>query len=148
MTFPTVTITVTGTDAGPVDPAEAEKGLHMMYVQAVKGDKRQQWVVFPPAVKELGVPEDKIPAGAPSLLLHRTQEFPGNRSKWFHFKQNAPSHLTEQMKSFEADGWVLSEGIVVTLEKDDYLAVWEGKTPHKALRAVDRAITPFGLTVK
>lgn len=148
--FPTVTITVNGGAAESTDSPEVlEQALHMVYVQAVKGDQRKQWVVFPPALKALGVPEDKAPAAQQCLMLSRLQEFKGNRSKWFHFKLNpGQTALTQELKDFENSGWTVGGMVVVPLEKDDYLEAWNGDTPHKAMRAIGRALAPLGITVK
>lgn len=143
--IPTVTITVTGTTVEPASAEDATAGLHMLYVQGVKGEQRYQWVIFPPPVTTLDVQD--VP-GHPVLLLQRLQEFSGNRSKWFHHKYVSHGDVATVMGTRDSEGWVLSDPIVVPLEVDDYQAAWKGDTPHKALRAVDRAIKPFGLSVK
>lgn len=149
-TYPTVTITVSGSGStATVSDDTPASALHMLYVQAVKGDQRKQWVVFPPAIAALGVPENRVPPTTQNLLLSRVQEFKGNRSKWFHNRINTgQTYLTEQMKHFEADGWALGGVVVVPLETDDYVSAWEGNTPHKAMRAIDRALKPLGISVK
>jgi hypothetical protein len=123
-----------------------EAGLHMLYVQAVKGDERRQFVLFPHARKELGV----TPEGSdPLLLLKRTQDFPGNRSKWFHHKlYDKGQALHTELASLETQGFTLGAALAVPLETDDYQKAWSGDTPHKALRAVDRALRPLGITLK
>lgn len=153
MSTPTVKITVT--TAAVVEPSDADlddliAGLHMLYVQATKDDKRYQFVLFPQARKVLGVPEDKIYAGDPMLLLRRKQEFPKNRSKWFHHRvHDAPTQaLQSDLAGLESRGYTLSAALAVPLEQDDYIAAWSGETPHKAMRAIGRALKPLGIDVK
>lgn len=151
-TVPTVTITVGGVPVGaaaPAAPAEdAALHLHMTYVQAVRGDQRYQYVVFPPAIEALGAPK----VGEPTLLfLRRKQEFKNNRSKWFHnrFSKRQNTTLPNELKNLEEQGWLIGGVVVVPLEVDDYLEAWRGETPHKALRAINRALeAAHGLTVK
>lgn len=150
MATPTVTIKVPG--GAPTAPtvAQPEAGLYMLYVQAVKGNERRQWVIFPPANTALGIPETLVKHGNPVLMLSRTQTFKGNRAKWFHHKvyPNAPG-LTEELTASSGDGWTVGGLTVVPLELDDYQAVWQGDTPHKAMRAIDRTIQKaHGLSVK
>lgn len=135
--IPTVTITVTGTTPDPATAEDAERGLHMLYMQARKGDERHQWVVFPPAVTTLNVEGQN---GNPILVLHRVQEFKGNRSKWFHHKHLHHGEVARTLTQRQEEGYILSEPLVVPLEVDDYTKTWAGETSHKALRAVDRTI--------
>jgi hypothetical protein len=141
---PTVTITIAGHPATSMALPDADtlaESLHMLYVQAVKGEQRQQWVIFPPALTELGIPADQVKAEKPVLQLHRLQTFKGNRAKWFHTKvYPATPGLPQELAAAVNDGWVVSGVTVIPLESDDYKAAWSGDTPHKALRAVDRAI--------
>lgn len=150
MSTPTVTITVTSAEPVEADADELLSGLYMLYVQGVKGDERVQFVLFPPARKVLGVPEDKVTAGDPMLLLKRKQEFAGNRSKWFHYKvHDAPKQaLQSDLAHLESSGFALSTPIAVPLEQDDYLTAWNGDTPHKAMRAIGRALRPLGISLK
>lgn len=144
--IPNVTITITGTTPEPATAEDATKGLHMLYMQAIKGEERQQWVLFPPPVSTLGVDGQ---AGNPVLVLHRVQEFKGNRSKWFHNKYLNHGELGHVLTARENEGYILSEPVVVPLEVDDYQAAWTGSTPHKALRAVGRQVElVLGTTIK
>jgi len=143
--IPTVTIKVGGI---PVTPASGvtrlstptEDHLFMLYVQASKGPRRNQYIVFPPAIEAL---TDK--ADPSCLMLRRSQAFAGNRSKWF----------THRIPAGQLPAWILDSGdewnydvaIVVSLEQDDYRMVWEGKTPHKAIRAIDRALRTQGTSI-
>lgn len=136
--IPTVTITVSGTTPDPATAEDATRGLHMLYVQAIKGDERQQWVVIPPAVSTLDVEKQN---GNPVLVLSRVQEFKGNRSKWFHHKHHNHGEVARTLTQRAEDGYIVSEPVVIPLEVDDYQKAWKGETPHKALRAVDRTIT-------
>lgn len=146
MSIPTVTITVTGQTPEPADAEDAERGLHMLYMQAVKGDQRHQWVLFPPPVSTLDVQGS---GGNPVLVLSRFQECKGNRSKWFHHKYPVHSEMAAELTKREVEGYILCEPVVVPLEVDDYQMAWKSKTPHKALRAVDRAIqAALGVTLK
>lgn len=123
-----------------------EAGLHMLYVQAVKDETRVQFVVFPPAREALGAASHK---GDPLLLLKRTQERVGNRSKWFHSQIHDKAQVLQtELAGLEASGYLLGAPVAVPLEKDDYVSAWNGNTPHKALRAVDRALRPLGFSVK
>ena len=136
---PTITIKVGGV---PITPASGvtepstltEDGLFMLYVQACKDNARNQFIVFPPAVQSLAHKTD--PA---CLLLRRTQSFPGNRSKWFTHRVPSPAQLAARVMD-SGEGWEYDVSVVVPLEADDYRMVWEGKTPHKAIRAIDRAL--------
>lgn len=149
MSTPTVKITVGGkvydgsVAAEETDPEVLKSSLFMMYVQGVKGDQRHQFVVFPPALAALDVES----AGGRVLLLARKQEFAGNRSKWFHFKMERAQAVSE-IESVQNSGFVLTAALAVPLEVDDYRKAWSGDTPHKALRAVDRALTAQGLSLK
>lgn len=141
MSAPHVTIRVKGSPAtGDISVATLEDSLHMFYLQAVDGEKRYQWIVFPPAVGALGVSDQEVTASAGRVkVLHRVQEFEGNRSKWFHSVKD-DTFLLEALKSSQNKGHAVSKPVVVKLELDDYQAAWQGETPHKAIRAVDRAI--------
>lgn len=147
MATPTVTITVAGAPVastptgGPVD----EKALHMCYAQAVKGDERRQWVVFPPEVTALGRTQDKTDI---VLILARHQEFAGNRTKWFR-STNYVGALAETLAQYAGQGWTVGGIVAVPLEQDDYNTAWNGDTPHKALRAVNRQLeSAYNITVK
>lgn len=146
------TTTSTAPTVTPVTPApaeNAEKNLFGMYVQAVKGNVRYQWVIFPPAIEALGVKE--LRGMAPKFAyIQRTQQHEGNRSKWYHMRQWDSSTPFEQtLQSHIEKGYTVSEPVVVPLELDDYLAVWNNReTPHKYLRAVDRVLQPLGLKIK
>lgn len=84
------------------------------------------------------------------LLLKRRQEFKGNRSKWFHYEihETPRQALQADFASLVSAGYELSAVVVVPLEQDDYLAAWNGKTPHKAMRAIGYALRPLGIDVK
>lgn len=155
MTSPTVTITVGGVPVSAMtktpfegDVAELDGALHMMYVQATQGDRRVQWVVFPPAVSALSLPNGITANPNTVLVLNRTQEFEGNRSKWFHKYVNSYAAFAQDLTKFGEQGYALIEPVVTPLETDDYQSVWSGNTPHKALRAVGRTLAPLGISVK
>lgn len=141
VSVPTVTITVTGESAGDsVDVDTLVSSLHMVYLQAVDGKRRYQWIVFPPAVSALGVDAQKVASSTGRVrVLVRVQEFEGNRSKWFH-RTEPGTFLSDAMEKAVTDGHKVSPPVLVPLELDDYLKVWEGETSHKAIRAVDRTI--------
>lgn len=130
------------------DVAELDGALHMLYVQAVKDDRRVQWVVFPPAIAALSLPNGVTANPNTVLVLNRTQEFAGNRSKWFHKHVSSYPALAQDLTKHGEQGYAVSEPLVTPLETDDYQTAWSGDTPHKALRAVDRTLKPFGLSVK
>lgn len=147
MATPTVTITVAGHAVSGMAVTEevSEKHLYMCYAQVVKGDERRQWVVFPPQVEALGADKD-VPDEV--LILNRHQEFKGNRTKWFH-SHNYAGALAETLGNYANQGWTLGGIVAVPLERDDYLAAWNGDTPHKALRAVSRQLEAvYNITVK
>lgn len=171
MTTPTITISVSGvpvaatSTAIPSTPvagmatataASSEvstKSLYMAYVQAVKGDKREQFIVFPPAVETLGVlgVTDKwTGVGKRLLALHRTQSFSGNRSKWFekYFYTDTNQTLLSDLDNLTNRGYEIGGLVVVPLEVDDYVKVYNGITPTKAIRAIDRALKTIGLSIK
>lgn len=154
MATPTVTITVGGIPisemgANSTTAADgAESHLHMMYVQSVCGDERHQWVVFPPAMGGLGLADGTPLHPNQMLYLHRKQAFQGNRTKWFSHRANTAQDFLTSLEVVARQGYDFIEPVVVPLEVDDYRDVWSGDTPHKALRAVDRSLKPFGLSVK
>lgn len=142
---PTVTIKIKGvTDSA----APTEDDLYMMYMQATKGDARQQWIVFPPAVAGFG--DIKASDLGKGKYLSRTQSFPGNRSKWFHytFPAGDSSVVLSKIETLREDGWAVTSPILVKLEAEDYITTWRGDTSHKAMRAVDRALAPYKISVK
>lgn len=150
MSAPTVTITLKPKSAlSVVEREELASGLHMLYVQAVKGEVRHQWVVFPPPCSALDV---KSPGSeGQMLLLERVQQHEGNRSKWFHRRfpvAKATERLQSELTTLSQDGYTVGGVVAVPLEEDDYKEAWNGVTPHKALRAVDRALRPYKITVK
>lgn len=132
---------------GSADPGEetkvSEESLFMTYFQCTKGDRRRQWIVIPPGVSAL----DTQDSAGQFRILSRTQEFVGNRSKWFHNQGDALSIVTS-ISNRGKEGWTFHSPIVVKLEVDDYRKMWSGETSHKAIRAVDRAIAPYGLSIK
>ena len=162
MTTPTVTVTVGGvpitatTTSLPTtgtDKETLEKGLHMLYAQATKGEERRQYVLLPPAVEALGVQKGRLYNGAGDrfFYLYRTQSFKGNRSKWFSgfmYSEHGQT-LASTLTTLSESGWEIGGVVVAPLELDDYLKFYnEGETSHKALRAVDRALTAIGLSIK
>lgn len=166
MTTPTITISVSGVPvaatstaipstpvAGMATATTAEvstKNLYMTYVQAVKGDKREQFIVFPPGVESLGVTDKWTGNGQRLKTLHRKQDFPGNRSKWFEKYLYTAYDQTIQgdLDNLSNRGYEIGGLVVVPLEVDDYVKVYNGTTPHKALRAIDRALQTIGLSIK
>lgn len=140
----------------PVGDAEdLANNLHGVYMQVVKGSVRKQWVVFPPPLEVLGVNMSRQNGGDPSLIpkycyMYRTQNHAGNRSKWFHAKiWDSSRPISNLIEDYTSTGWEPSDPVVVPLEVDDYLKVWnEGVTPQKYIRAIEKTLKPFGLTVK
>lgn len=133
-----------------VDANDQADNLFGIYMQATKGTVRQQWIILPPPVAALGV--KGIDSGpVPTLTyLNRTQQHEGNRSKWFHMRQWETSEpLDRHFKSLLDDGWALIDPVVVPIELDDYLKVWNNReTPHKYIRAIDKVLKPMGLSTK
>lgn len=142
--IPKVTIKIKGVDTSTDQPKITEDNLYMMYLQAVHGDYRRQWIVIPPNTPSL----DSGNSGGMFKMLTRVQTFAGNRSKWVHSLVNETDFLNLVVKNYDNDDWTFIDPIVVKLEVDDYRKMWDGETSHKAIRAVDRALAPYGITVK
>lgn len=142
---PTVVIKIKGV-ATTSDPTEDD--LYMMYLQAVKGEVRTQMIVFPPAV--LGFGDIKQEFLGKGKYLARTQDFPGNRSKWFHytFPEGDSGVVLNKIQTLREEGWKVTAPVLVKLEAEDYIETWQGITSHKAMRAVDRALAPYKISVK
>lgn len=149
MSAPHVTITVTRDPSEEVDPLIAEQNLYMMYVQSSVGEVRYQWVVYPPALEVLGVDAQTVAkSGGRVKVLARTQSFPGNRSKWFHLEKEN-NFLVQTIKDALDKGETVKGPVLIPLELDDYLTVWQGETSHKAIRAIDRElIKTLNTTIK
>ena len=155
MTAPTVTIKVGGVPVSvatapvPAEPSVGEDSLFMMYVQATKGEKRYQWIVFPPAVDGFGLPDIEVGMNR-VLVLSRTQKFVGNRSKWFSGYAYKPfSGFITDLSGLSARGYELGGVVVAPLEADDYRSVYTNTTSHKAIRAIDRALNAVhDITIK
>lgn len=143
-TAPSVKITITGVNDASSDPTEDD--LYMMYVQATKGDKRRQWVMIPPANSSFdGIHSSQ---DGKHLYITRLQDFPGNRSKWFSHVDQSGETLASNIEDCKNAGWEVSLPVLAKLDLDDYVDFWNGKTSHKALRAVGRALAPFKLSIK
>lgn len=141
--IPKVSIKIKGSADPEAEIKVSEESLFMTYFQCTKGDRRRQWIVIPPGVSAL----DTQDSTGRFRILGRTQEFVGNRSKWFHSQGDAFSILTA-ISNLDKDGWTFHSPIVVKLEVDDYRKMWTGETSHKAIRAINRAIAPYGLSIK
>lgn len=166
MTTPTITITVGSSPvaasstaipstpvAGMATPTTAVStaNLFMTYVQAVKAGKREQFIVFPPPVESLGVTDKWNGQGIRMLTLHRRQDFPGNRSKWFEryiYTEYDQNKIETNLENLSNRGYEIGGLVVVPLEVDDYVKVYNGTTPHKAIRAINRALSTMGLSTK
>lgn len=152
---PTVTIKVGGVPVSvattdvPDGATLSEDNLFMTYVQATKGEERQQWIVFPPAVEGFGLPATEVGKDR-ILVLSRTQKFVGNRSKWFSGYSYEPyTSITTDLAKFAARGYELGGVVIAPLEADDYRSVYSKTTSHKAIRAIDRALNAVhDITVK
>jgi hypothetical protein len=130
------------------EKAAMESGLHMLYVQAQKGQQRYQWVVFPPAQAALGITED---APDECVLLERFQASKGNKAKWFHKRLPTAqtTALLDVLREKAKEGFTPGYPLAVKLQLDDYRQVWNDKTtPHKALRHIDYALRPYKITLK
>lgn len=142
--IPKVTIKIKGVDTSADQPKITEDNLYMMYLQAVHGDYRRQWIVIPPNTPSL----DSGNSGGMFKMLSRVQMFAGNRSKWVHSLINETDFLNLEVSRHGNDDWTFIDPIVVKLEVDDYRKMWDGETSHKAIRAVDRALAPYGISIK
>lgn len=151
-TAPIYSTSAPSTPAHPTvtDANELADNLFGIYMQATKGAVRQQWIILPPPVAVLGV--KNIDTGPVPVLtyLNRTQQHEGNRSKWFHMRQWETSEpLHREFAKLLNEGWAVAEPVVVPIELDDYLKVWnERATPHKYIRAIDKVLKPMGLSTK
>lgn len=152
MAIPKVTIRINGAEAGTtqnVAQSAAEDSLHMVYLQGVRtlgdADQRHQMVVFPPQTKALGIEHGD---GESVMVMFRTQEFEGNRSKWF-FSLETKISLDGLIQDLQSqDGYDFNLTVASPLEWDDFQKAWSKETPHKALRHIDKALAPFNTTVK
>ena len=139
---PRLTIKVNGV---PVSSGEAtspsgdaKDHLYMFYFQTVKGEQRNQWIVFPPPVEEL-LPE-YFSTRERQLTLSRTQTFAGNRSRWSPSYVYSPDTLTTIVTDLVARGHEVGGLLVVPLELDDMAEAYNLATPQKALRSIDRLL--------
>lgn len=132
------------------EKAAMEQGLHMLYVQAQKGQERHQWVVFPPAQAALGIVGAEA-SNSECIMLERFQASKGNKAKWYH--KRLPTGQTESLldviRERAREGFTPGYVLAVPLQLDDYQQLWNDQTtPHKALRHVDYALRPYKITLK
>lgn len=118
------------------------QGLYAVFIECRQGEQRAQWMLFPPALPHLGVEHD--PAGAQRFIKRRMTK-KGHRAKWSTTQRRTAEELEKklhlELDQYESTEWVFVDPIVIELEFDDYLKVWEGQaaaaTPYKALRHVE-----------
>lgn len=159
MSTPKVTINVLSQQLSDEEREALVGGLHMAYMQATKGtgdsQTRWQWILFPTPVSAL-LGSDKPDAAKQNqfVYLERFQASKGNRSKWFHkyMERGQTDVLTSQMTALTTEGYTLGVGtqaaIVVPVELNDYVKVWNGETPQKAIRHIEYALRAYKITVK
>ncbi len=117
-------------------------GLYAVFLEAVNGQQRAQWMLFPPASFAFGVDHD--PEGAQRFMKRRLDK-PGHRAKWKTVQKTTSAGLEEKLRleldQYESTGWIIRQPVVIRLEQDDYEKVWANKTdadtPYKALRHVE-----------
>ena len=122
-----------------------ESALHMLYVQGTAEDRRHQWIYIPRGDDSLGMTAFKDASG---LLLSRLQERVGHRTMWRHQRLSEHRPVEHYFRRAATKGFALSGVTVVPLEQDDYIGMWDGKTSHKALRAVARTLATQGISLK
>lgn len=119
-----------------------DQELWAVFVEATNGKQRTQWMLFPPRMERYGAAGREGSA----RLIKRVLARPGDKSKWTTKEKPAQGLLANTLKSelaqYESAGWVLRQPIVIVLDHDDYLLVWDKekgdvKTPYKALRHVE-----------
>lgn len=117
-------------------------GLYAAFFEAVNGEQRTQWMLFPPAVFSYGAEHN--PEGAQRFIKRRLEKA-GHRAKWRTVQRRTDSSLREklalELDQYESTGWIIRQPIVIRLEQDDYEKVWSNaevaSTPYKAIRHVE-----------
>lgn len=117
-------------------------GMYAVFIEAVKGEQRTQWFLFPPANSAYGT--SRKPDGSQRFIKRRIER-KGHRAKWKTTQRAETPALEEKLKleldQYESTEWVLRQPVVIALEQDDYLKVWDNEaevtTPYKALRHVE-----------
>lgn len=119
-------------------------GRYAAFLEARKGDQRAQWMLFPPLLDGYGLQDETLSLGS-MRFIKRKMDRPGHRAKWGTTARSTPLEIEAKLKleldQYESVGWQIMEPIVIELEADDYMKVWENKdsvvTPYKALRHVE-----------
>lgn len=117
--------------------------LWAMYVEAQKGEKRTQWLLFPPkSAAQLG--ETPTAHEGYGRFIKRIIDYKGHKAKWKTVTKPSAAlvnkFLKDQLAQYESLGFVIKEPVLIRLEADDYAKAWAGKdatTPYKALRHVE-----------
>lgn len=117
--------------------------LWAVFLEARNGDKRTQWMLFPPRDSTLGA-TGPAPEGQ-GRVIKRAMVYKGHKAKWDTIRKPSQGLMAHELKSqldqYEASGWVLLQPVLIALDEDDYQKVWEREndvsTPYKALRHVE-----------
>jgi hypothetical protein len=127
---------------------EADWPLWAVFLEATNGERRVQWMLFPMSMAAWGSGS----AERRTVWMKRTLLRPDHRAVW---KQEARPGPTRAVQSLKDDldthlglGWTMRQPIAIRLEEDDYLVVYnQAKTPHKALRHVNKVAQSRGYRV-
>ena len=123
--------------------------LFAMYVEAFQGQKRVQWMIYPPALGEHGA---ALPEGTGRFMKRRLDR-EGHRAKWKTTDRSTMSVLNNKLAlefdQYESTEWVFRAPIVIAIEEDDYAKAMgkELSTPYKALRHVNKVAVSRGYSV-
>lgn len=119
--------------------------LFAVFLEAVNGYKRTQWLIVPPANTTYGTPAGLNGRGR---MIKRSRSYPEHRAKWSlgeaHGHGTMRSTVMLELGQYESAGWTVLPPVVIALDHDDYLKVWKGEasfsTPYKAFRHVDKQL--------
>lgn len=153
-TIPEVIIKIGGVPVTSVSDAESvspkvEDHLYMTYVEAVNTEShhRQQYLIFPPICKELGLGVQDSDLSTRSLARRQGTGY-GMRTRW-GIKVRTPQRFGEEFETLVEFGFTISEPILIPLELEDYLEFYNtDNTPTKALRHVDKVLSHFNISLK
>ena len=129
----------------------AEDGLFAVFLEARLGEKRTQWMVFPPAAPGHGL---EGPTDGRGRCIKRRLDHGGHRAKWD--TKTAPAHseiektVLDQLGQYASTGWTIMEPVVISLDEDDYQKAWaagSADTPYKALRHVEAVTRKRGYRI-
>ena len=129
---------VGGSDSDAPLSGDLKDHLYMFYFQSTLGEKRNQWIVFPPPVVSL-LP-DYSGSRTRQLALTRTQMFSSNRTRWSPIYLHSAETLDTILADLASNGHAIGNTVLVPLEVDDLMEAYSLTTPTKAIRAIDRLL--------